>query len=334
VTINLIPMMLTAFWRAIATLVLALAVLVPAYAQDSVDWPTGIDLRGAVPAETGTTTAPQPASPTNTTVIPRTPGATNAEGQSESQIKLIALLTADGQPIDKGITWRIYEDAPNTSSEPHLIRTLKTPNPTVKLKPGRYIVNAAFGRAHLTRQITVQQGTTAIEQFVLNAGGLRVKVLVDGRQPAPNNATYRIYSDERDQFANRTKIISGAKPNRIIRLNAGIYHIVSTYGDANATVEADVTVEAGKLTEATITHSAAMVTFKLVARPGGEALPETQWTLQSPEGKVIKQSVGALPTHILAPGTYTIIAKSGTRAFKRDFTLSGGDVAQVEVLMR
>ncbi len=150
----------------------------------------------------------------------------------------------------------------------------------------------------------------------------------------PNSVVYDIYSDERDQFGKRLKIINRAKTDLIIRLNAGIYHIVSTYGGANATVEADVTVEAGKLTEAAVAHAAARVTFKLVMREGGEALPDTQWTVQTSEGQVIKRSVGALPTHILAPGSYTIIARSGTRAFKRDFTLASGDVAQVEVLMR
>ncbi|MCK9912438.1 hypothetical protein MXD81_25005, partial [Microbacteriaceae bacterium K1510] len=83
------------------------------------------------------------------------------------------------------------------------------------------------------------------------------------------------------------------------------YRIVSRYGDANAKVEADVTVEAGKLTEATISHSAARVTFKLVTRIGGEALPDTQWTVQTPDGQMVLQSIGALPTHILAPGTYS-----------------------------
>jgi len=109
---------------------------------------------------------------------------------------------------------------------------------------------------------------------------------------------------------------------------------VSTYGDANAQVEADVTVEAGKLSEATVSHSAARVTFKLVAREGGEALPDTQWTVQTADGEVVKRSVGALPTHIIAPGSYTVIAKSGTRAFKRDFTVADGEATQVEVLMR
>jgi hypothetical protein len=76
------------------------------------------------------------------------------------------------------------------------------------------------------------------------------------------------------------------------------------------------------------------VTFKLVAREGGEALPDTQWTVQTADGEVVKRSVGALPTHIIAPGSYTVTAKSGTRAFKRDFTVADGETTQVEVLMR
>ena len=56
--------------------------------------------------------------------------------------------------------------------------------------------------------------------------------------------------------------------------------------------------------------------------------------MQTPEGQVVKRSVGALPTHILAPGTYTIIAKSGSHTYKRDFTLANGENAQVEVLMQ
>ena len=132
--------------------------------------------------------------------------------------------------------------------------------------------------------------------------GCKVKVLVDGVEPPPNTVAYDILSSERDQLDNRVRVLGGAKPNVINRLNAGIYRIVSRYGDANAKVEADVTVEAGKLTEATVSHSAARVTFKLVNRAGGEALPDTQWTVQTPDGQVVMQSVGALPTHILAPG--------------------------------
>ena len=84
--------------------------------------------------------------------------------------------------------------------------------------------------------------------------------------------SYDIYSDERDKYGQRMRVMSGAKPGLVTRLNAGIYSIVGTYGDANAIARADVTVEAGKLTEATLTHAAARVTFKLVTRAGGDAI--------------------------------------------------------------
>jgi hypothetical protein len=127
--------------------------------------------------------------------------------------------------------------------------------------------------------------------------------------------------------------MSGAKPGLIIRLNAGIYQVVSTYGDANAIVRADVTVEAGKLTEATIAHAAARVSFKLVNREGGEAIADTQWSIQTLQGETVKESAGALPIHTLAPGNYAAIAKSQGRAFRRDFSVQNGDVVQVEVLV-
>lgn len=277
----------------------------------------------------------------NTTVVPWTPseeprrsGRKDREGTS---VTLVALLTQDGQRIESGVVWRVYKDD-EASDEPSrnvLVETSREASPVLRLDPGEYYVNAAFGRAHLTRRITVKQGVQSVEPFVLNAGGLRLKALVnEGEAAAPNSVTYEIFSDERDQFGNRSRIISGARPGVIIRLNSGIYHVVSTYGDANVRVSAEVTVEAGKLTEATVTHIAAKVTFRLVTRAGGEALPDTQWRVLDTTGEVITESVGALPVHTLAPGSYTVTAQSGGQLYRRDFSLEQGDIAEVEVVMQ
>lgn len=278
----------------------------------------------------------------NTTVIPRTgadpkdPAQPGAAGPPVP-VRLVALLTADGQKIDQGLVWRIYAEEPGqTKTKTKLVSSQREASPVVRLPPGGYIVNAAFGRAHLTRKIVVKPATgptPAIEQFVINAGGLRINAQVSGTAAPSNSVTYAIYSD-RDQQDNRKLVMSGAKPGLIIRLNAGIYHVISTYGDANATVKSDVTVEAGKLTEATVAHTAAKAMFKLVTRAGGEALPETQWTIQTAEGDIVKESAGALPTHILAPGSYIATAKSQGGAFQRAFSLKDGETAEVEVMMQ
>jgi hypothetical protein len=285
------------------------------------------------PLEGWDLTAPPapPAPPNNMTVVPRSEG-----GDGSKPVQLVALLTDDGQRIEQGLVWRVYEETSLADRRGKLILTDRGPSPLLSLKPGTYIINAAFGRAHLTRKIAVDTTPTAemkVEKFVLNAGGLRVTAMLGGKAAPPGTVSYSILTD-RDQTDDRRIILSGAKPGLVVRLNAGIYHVVSTYGDANAVVRSDVTVEAGKLTEASIQHTFAKVSFKLVERSGGEALPDTQWTIQTPEGGVVKESVGALPTHTLAPGNYTVVARNQGRAFRRDFTVADGQNASVEIVLQ
>jgi hypothetical protein len=239
-------------------------------------------------------------------------------------------LTQDGQRIDQGLVWRVFQDE---NAKKRLVTTSREASPVLRLAPGDYWVNAAFGRAHLTRRITVKVGVQSVEPFTLNAGGLRVTAIVgNGEIAPPNTVSYDIFSDERDQSGNRTKVMGGARPGVIVRLNSGIYRIVSTYGDANAVLRVDVTVEAGKLTDAKLAHAAGRVTFKLVTRAGGEALAGTQWSVLDPQGDVVKESVGALPTHTLAPGKYIVSAKSAGRLYRREFTVQHGENTQVELV--
>ncbi|HWB47441.1 MAG TPA: hypothetical protein VG900_18570 [Hyphomicrobiaceae bacterium] len=272
----------------------------------------------------------------NTTVVPRTsvePKTPAAAAPGAGGIRLSAALTSDGQSIEQGLVWRVFRDKPGPDGKYKPILTQREANPTVHLEPGTYIVNVAYGRAHLTRRITVP-GDHGEERFVLNAGGLRVTPVFSRGDAAPDKSvSYDIYSDERDQHGEKIKVVGDVKTGIIVRLNAGIYSIVSTYGDANAVARADFTVEAGKLTEVTLSHAAARVTFKLVARPGGDALADTQWTLATAQGEMIKRSVGALPTHILAPGSYTVTARHAGQAYQRNFSVQAGQSAQVEVVM-
>lgn len=297
-------------------------------------WSTGV--APGIEANPSPAIAAPPANPQdgNVTVVPRDPGLQGKDGAGRAPVQLVALLTADGQRIDQGLVWRIYKEDQSSARGSAPLSTLRESSPTVELAPGTYIVNAAFGRAHLTRRIKVDAPATVplTEQFVLNAGGLRVTAMVGGKPAAAGTVHYAIYTD-RDQTDNRRLVMPTAKPDLIIRLNAGIYHIVSTLGDANAVVRSDVTVEAGKLTEATLVHTFARATFKLVTRAGGEAIPGTEWSVQTPEGQTVKESVGALPTHTVAPGNYVVIAKSQGKAYRKDISLLDGQSTQVELVI-
>jgi hypothetical protein len=292
-------------------------------------WQTGIDKSFSL------TPTPPPAA---------TPPAAQPIPAGQGQVRLKALLTDDGQTIDQGLVWRIFADKPGadktivaspteSDARARLVATQREASPQLRLPVGDYIVNVGFGRASLTRRMTVKAGDSGLEKFVINAGGLRLHAMVGNNEtPAANTVAYDIFSDERDQYGQRTKVLSGAKPALIIRLNSGIYHLVSTYGDANARVELDVTVEPGKLTEATIAHAAGKATFKLVQRVGGDALTDTQWSITTPQGESVKESVGALPTHTLIPGPYIVTAKQGGKAYRREFKVLHGGLTQVEVM--
>jgi hypothetical protein len=270
--------------------------------------------------------------PANTTVVPRAPGGGQTGGRA--QVAVTAYLTDTSPVIAQGVVWRVFRDNNGPGGKAALVSTLREASPTLRLEPGTYYVNVAYGRANLTRKIAVTADQVLKERFVLNAGGLRlVPVLASGEPANSKLVSFDVESDERDAYGQRTKVVSGVKAGVVLRLNAGLYSIVSTYGDANAVARADVTVEAGKLSEVALAHPAATVSFKLVTRGGGEAIADTQWSVTNLQGNTVKESSGALPTHFLAPGSYAVRAKHGGREYRREFSVKAGDNTLIEVIM-
>ena len=274
--------------------------------------------------------------------IPVEPGAEEPQARPvpptsgpPAPVTLTAYLSEGSAPMTSGIVWRIFAGRPASDGNYKLLTTLHDPRPTIELKPGEYLVNIAYGRANLTKKIGVWPEKSVNEDFVVNAGGLRLTATL-ARTPVTQEhlLKFEIFSDTQDQSGNRQKIFAELRPGIVTRLNSGVYHIVSTYGDANSAIATDVVIEPGKITEAGIDHDAGKVTFKLVQRSGGEAVADTRWTIYNASGDVIKESAGAFPTHILAAGEYRVAAQHGERQFAGAFTVASGDAKLVEVLMQ
>jgi Mg-chelatase subunit ChlD len=245
-----------------------------------------------------------------------------------------ALVTEQGPKLDSGLVWRVYSAALSPDGTRKLIATHREAMPTAALLPGDYLVNAAYGLSNLTKKIKVESGKSIEETFVLNTGALKLAATLPNGDPLPEGSVrFDIFSDEEDQFGNRHRILANAKPGVVIRLNAGAYHIVSLYGDANASVKCDVTVEPGKITEATVKQTGAKITFKLVQTLGGEALADTKWKILTSAGDVVKENAGALPTHILANGSYAVVADHGGLDYTRKFSIESSDPKQIEVVV-
>src|SRR5690606_2056400 len=204
-----------------------------------------------------------------------------------------------------------------------------------QLVPGEYFVNVAFGRAGATKKLVVpDSGDVDKQVMVLDAGGIMLNAVsgADVRIP-PKELSFAIYSAEVREDGERNLVMDDVKPNSVVRLNAGTYHVVSDYGDVNAVIRAAIQVEAGKLTRATIQHRAAKLTLTLVSEPGGEAIADTAWSILTSSGDTVSESVGAFPTLVLAEGSYIAVARNKNKIYQRDFQVKAGVNTDVEVLL-
>jgi len=248
------------------------------------------------------------------------------------RITLSAQLTESGSEVTRGMVWRVFEPDPGPDGRLRLVASAKGGTQMFDLAPGRYLVHASFGRAGATKRITVGDSAKR-EDFVLDAGGLELDaVLSGGVRIPPDRLRFSIYEAETKPGGDRALILPDVSPNTVIRLNAGTYHVVSTYGSVNAVIRSDIRVEAGKLTQATVEHRAAELTLKLVREAGGEAIADTAWSVVTDSGDPVRESVGAFASMVLAEGDYTIVAKNRDRIYQRDFTVVAGRNQDVEVI--
>ena len=262
--------------------------------------------------------APQPASPLANAGLGR--------------ITLAAQLITDGPDITRGLVWRVFEAEPGADGKLTLVASGQGGTQSFDLTPGTYLVHASFGRAGATKRVTIGSAARR-EAFVLDAGGLMLNAEnAGGSTVPPDKLRFSIYDAQEGPNGERALILPDVNPRTVVRLNAGTYHVVSTYGTVNAVVRSDIKVEAGKLVEATVEHRAAEVTLKLVREAGGEAMADTSWSVQTSSGDPVRESIGAYATMVLAEGDYTVVARNRDHIFQRDVTITAGENQEVEVL--
>ncbi len=244
-----------------------------------------------------------------------------------------AQFGAGQAPIASGLQWRVYSDKPDPSGAFRLVKEDRSPAPIFVLPPGGYLVNVTFGLASAVKPVLLRSDNMR-ESFDIAAGGLRIEGRVgDTRIPAGQIA-FDIYKGSQFEPGDKRPLTQNVMTGDIVLLPEGTYHIVSNYGDANAVVRSDIRVQTAKLTDVTVNHRAAVITLKLVNEKGGEALANTAWSVLTPGGDVVKESIGAFPRVILAEGEYRAIARNEGKTFERDFKVVPGVDNELEVFAR
>lgn len=271
----------------------------------------------------------QPSIATVPPVVPP-PGAATA---GQAVLSLTARYGKDLPAINGGLVWRVFADKPDDTGTFKLIREERGATPNIVLPPGNYVVHVALGLVSAVRTVSLKSETDR-ESFVLPAGGLRIEGRVGTSKIPQNQISFSIFKGSQFETSERGALVPNVAAGDVALLPEGTYYIISNYGDANSVVRSDIRVQASKLTDVIVTHRAAVITLKLVSDKGGEALANTAWSVITPGGDVIKESIGAFPRVVLSEGEYRAIAKNEGKVFERPFNVVNGVDGEVEVVAR
>jgi hypothetical protein len=325
---------------------LAFAMAVPASAQmftdrpppvppASVPEPQGGALNLAPPSSPAPlTNLPAPLTQPSIAVQPPVAAPPSASTAGQAVLALTARYGKDLPVINSGLVWRVFSDRPDETGVFKMIREERGATPNIVLPPGSYVVHVTLGLVSAVRPVTLKAETDR-ESFLLPAGGLRIEGRVGTTKIPQNQISFSIYKGSQFEVGNeRAPLVPSVSAGDVALLPEGTYYIISNYGDANSVVRSDIRVQAGKLTDVIITHRAAVITLKLVSDKGGEALANTAWSVITPGGDVIKESIGAFPRVVLSEGEYRAIAKNEGKVFERPFNVVNGVDGEVEVIAR
>jgi hypothetical protein len=261
------------------------------------------------------------------------PAAPPGGAPAQAVLALSARYGKDLPAVNGGLVWRIFSDRPDETGTFKMIREDRNATPNVVLPPGNYVVHVALGLVSAVRAVTLKAETDR-ESFILPAGGLRIEGRVGTSKIPQNQISFAIYKGSQFEGGDRASLVPNVAAGDVVLLPDGTYYIISNYGDANSVVRSDIRVQAGKLTDVVVTHRAAVITLKLVSDKGGEALANTAWSVITPGGDVIKESIGAFPKVVLSEGEYRAIAKNEGKVYERPFNVVNGVDGEVEVVAR
>jgi hypothetical protein len=256
----------------------------------------------------------------NQSLSPVSPGS-----QTKTVLSLSVLFFEKSAAIPNGVRWRIFADQADLNGNHALVLESTEAKPFVTLDPGGYIVHVAYGLATATRHVVL--GTQSVsETIVLNAGALRFSGSVNDKTIAPGDLSFEIHSSD----GAKEELVGQVKAGQILRLKAGSYQVTSTYGHTNAKVQSEIRVEPGKLTEASVMHKAGKVDLRLVAQNGAE-IADANWSLLTPGGDVVTETLTELKNVILAEGDYVALARKDGAIYSQEFKVQSGRAIGVDV---
>jgi hypothetical protein len=227
-------------------------------------------------------------------------------------LELTARLSESSGLIERDISWTL-RDAQGT-----VVYDKSTELAAIAVPPGDYSVQALYGSAGFSQNLTLLEANRLIVSFVLDVGGIRVLPRVKGLGLAPTQSQSLVYALS---GANKGKLITISKmPGEILRVKAGDYRIESRFAAGNAVAVADVNVKPGVMSAVEIDHAAGLARLSYVGAPDADV----SWLVTNEKGEALPAIAGLSANVVLKPGTYVAKAQIGNELLAASFDIVAG----------
>ena len=232
-------------------------------------------------------------------------------------LELTARLSETGGIIERDIAWKLRD------AQGVVVYDSITALADINVPPGDYSVEAIYGSARFSQNLTLLQGNHLIVSFVLDVGGIRILSRlknIDLQGASSQSLVYAVSGH------NKGKLITISKtPGEVLRVEAGDYRIESRFSSGNAVAVADVHVKPGIMIAVEIDHSAGLARLAYVGAPDANVL----WLVTDAKGEELPPIEGLSATVVLKPGTYVAKARIGAESLTANFEIAAGQARDI-----
>lgn len=255
-------------------------------------------------------------------------------------LRITGVPTSGAEPLKDNQFYYVFEAKKDLEGNRREVDRSGAAQPLFRLSAGDYHVVATHGKARTSFDVTIGADQLSDETVDMNVGYLRIaNLLAEGQPPLDKDVFYYVYEAKKDLEGKRKEVDRSGNAKPLFRLSAGDYHVLATYG--NSSVTADLTVDAGALTDQTMVQNAGVLRAETVLEEGGAALDKgVFWYVMSGqqdlEGKraEITRSGNAKPIFRLKEGSYQLNVRYGNETYSFPMDVSAGEVKDASLLLK
>ena len=255
------------------------------------------------------------------------------------KVKLMGVLAAGEEPLNRALEWHLYEAQLNGLGERKHLQERYDVTFATELPAGRYFVTAAIDAARAEKEIEVIGGRVTEQQLLLNAGLAKLSGALTPDGPPVNRAVeWHIDQGKPNDVGDRAHVKERYGENFDCFLPEGAYWITATL-DAAKTGK-DIEVKAGAVTQERLVLDAGLVQVTAVLSRGGSPLGRAiEWHIYDAHAdavgdrKHVKESYAPALDYFLPVGRYLITAKFEQMKGQEEVEVTAGKSERVEVVL-